>query len=493
MAGLEGIVEQFQNKNVLVIGDLFLDEHIYGDMLQISKEGPIPVVTVTERAYFPSAAGYIALALKALGLEAHVIGFVGHDTNGKLLIDELLKRHLNIDGVFIHEKMKTCTKIRISAGGKHTATQELLRVDYIQRNELPGDWQQQLIRALINKIDIADAIILVDKLSIIINQEFMRKVVEIAKQAKKPIIADSERLNNSFRHFDLIVANDVEASTATNIPINDLASLEAAGTQLIRAQDNANAVITRGAEDMAIFGKDGEMSMLPVQPQKVFNARGVGEIVAATLTAAMTTGASVSKAAELANHTAGLAIKKSGIPLVLRDELLRAIRQHSQLLDIQKLVTLDELKSSVDQAKLAGKKVVWTNGCFDIMHVGHILYLEKAKAYGDLLIVGLNSDASIKLTKGPTRPIVEESQRAKLLSSLSCVDYIIIFSEKTPMKLLEILKPDVYVKGGDYTLDTINQEERRFIESYGGTIELMPGIDGMSTSALIKRILKAHH
>lgn len=493
MENFETIIENFQNKKILIVGDLFLDERIYGDMLDISNEGPIPVVSVQENSYFPSAAGYTAAALKALGLEAHVVGFVGHDINGKILIDELVRRKINIDGVFIHDKLQTNMKLRINAGGKHTPTQEILRVDYTNSEELQGNWQQKLFSVILKKINEVDAVIIADKLALTINEDFMQKLVAISKRANKPIIADSDRLNKKFQKFDLIIANDTEASAATNIEITDSSALKAVGAKLLNDRQNENVVITRGAKGMTVFEKNGRVTDIPTQAQKVFNVTGAGEIVTAAMTAALAGGAGIVSAARLANFAAGIVVGQSGVTVVLKDELLREIRKRVRLLDAEKNVEFDELKSRVAKARQTGKRVVWTNGCFDIMHVGHILYLEKARALGDLLVVGLNSDASVRQSKGPTRPIVEEAQRAKLLSSLICVDYIIVFSEKTPMKYLEELKPDVYVKGGDYTIDTINQQERRLVESYGGKIELMPGIEGMSTTTLINRILKAYN
>ena len=492
MKNFETIIKNFQNKHILIVGDLFLDEYIYGDMVEISKEGPIPVVNVKERSYFPSAAGYTAAALKALGLNAHLAGFVGHDTNGKILIDELVKHKLNIDGVFIHEKMKTNTKIRINAGKMHTPMQEILRVDSAYSGEIKGSWQSELLQVILKKIELVDAIILVDKLSGIIAEDFMKKMVDIAQKSHKPIIADSDRLNHTFRNFDLIIANDTEASSATHIQIADSTTLKLAGTKLLTEQANDTIVITRGADGMTVFEKNGHITDLPTQPQKVFNVIGAGETVTATITAALVGGAIMIEAARLANNAAGISVRQSGNTVVSRDKLVGFMRRQLHLLDAEKIVSLDELKLIVDKEKEVRKTIVWTNGCFDLMHVGHILYLEKAKTLGDILIVGLNSDASVRQSKGSTRPIVEETQRAKLLSSLSCVDYVTIFSDETPMSWLKELKPDIYVKGGDYTIDTINQQERKLIESYGGRIELMPGIEGMSTTHLIDRILKAN-
>jgi D-beta-D-heptose 7-phosphate kinase/D-beta-D-heptose 1-phosphate adenosyltransferase len=206
----------------------------------------------------------------------------------------------------------------------------------------------------------------------------------------------------------------------------------------------------------------------------------------------MVANASPLDVAGLANLTAGVAVAKPGLAEISREELLAFALRKSAELEAQKVVSLADLKQIVIAAHKQGKKVVWTNGCFDIMHVGHILYLEKARRLGDLLIVGLNSDASVRSGKGPSRPIVEEKQRAKLMSALSCVDYITVFDEQSPVGIIELLQPDVYAKGGDYSLASLNQDERRIVEAYGGRIELLPGVPGMSTSHLIDKILKTY-
>jgi D-beta-D-heptose 7-phosphate kinase/D-beta-D-heptose 1-phosphate adenosyltransferase len=265
--------------------------------------------------------------------------------------------------------------------------------------------------------------------------------------------------------------------------------VEQAGQKLLDSLKVTNVVITRGSQGMSIFTNSNHPIHLSTHHQEIYDVTGAGETVTATITAALVSGATIVEAGRLANYAAGYAVSRPGLTLVSKNDLLHQIRLELAQRDAEKVVSVDELKTIIENLKKQGKSVVWTNGCFDLIHVGHILYLEDARAQGDMLVVGLNSDESVRLLKGLNRPIVEETQRAKLLASLSCVDYVVVFSDKSPFKVIQYLQPDVYIKGGDYTIDTINQEERRLVEGYGGRIAIVPGIDGMSTTNLIQRIL----
>ncbi|NIA30003.1 MAG: D-glycero-beta-D-manno-heptose 1-phosphate adenylyltransferase, partial [Actinobacteria bacterium] len=250
--------------------------------------------------------------------------------------------------------------------------------------------------------------------------------------------------------------------------------------------------LTRGAEGITVAESGKQACHLPTKAREVFDVNGAGEAVLAAVVAGKLGGLTSTDTGRFANICAGLAVSKPGLAEISRQELVRFEQRLNAEITAEKLLTLDRLKLVVDKARADKKRVVWTNGCYDIMHVGHILYLEKAKALGDILVVGLNSDASVRKYKGPLRPIVEETQRAKLLTSLTCVDYVVIFDDESPIRLIEKLHPDIYAKGGDYTVDTINQDERHVVEAYGGEIALLPGVEGMSTTNIIDKILEAY-
>ena len=489
MEVFEKLVQKLDSKQILVLGDLYLEEHIRGQVENISSEGPIQEVKIAERNYYPGAAGHAAALLQALGLKAHVVGLVGHDSNAKILIDELVKNNINIDGVFIHEELTTNTRTRISVSSTHLPNQEVMRVSTPDYDMISGTWQGKLIDVIKNKIELVDAILLVDKQSVLINSDFIKPVLELARKNNKIIVGDSDRNREMFKDFDLLVCNDREASETSGVVGNDNQSVEDAGLKLQKELNNKYVIVTRGPRGMSVVNEKGRVAHIATNAQQIFDLTGAGETVSATLAAALAGGLTIIQAARLANYAAGVSVQKPGLAVVSKIELLKQIRKESAQLDAEKVVELKELKKITSKAKKEGKIVVWTNGCFDLMHVGHILYLQHARAHGDLLVVGLNSDASISDFKGPSRPIVEESQRAKLLASLTCVDYVVIFPDTTPIDLIDALKPDVYVKGGDYTIDTIDQNERQLVEGYGGQIALMPGVDGMSTTSIIEKIL----
>lgn len=490
MERFEQIVNDFGKKDILVIGDLYLEEYISGKMVGIAKEVPHPVIGLSERKYYPGAAGHVAASLQSLGFNAHIIGLIGHDSNGKILFDQLQSHKINIDGVYINEEMKNNTHLRIIVHQSNSYNQEILRIDTPEPMSLSDEWQEKLLNIVSEKIEDAAAVVLVDKQAKLLSQKFVHQIYEIARKNKKLIIGDSDRKRELFENFDVIVCNELEASETTGIRIENLVHLEAAGQKMLTSLKVANVVITRGSQGMSIFTNTNHPVHLSTHPQEIYDVTGAGETVTATIAAALISGASIVEAGRLANYAAGCAVSRPGLTLVSKNDLLHQIRLELAQLDAEKIVEVEELKSIIEKLKKQGKAVVWTNGCFDLMHVGHILYLKDARAQGDLLVVGLNSDESVRILKGPNRPIVEETQRAKLLASLSCVDYVVVFSDKSPFKVIQYLQPDVYIKGGDYTIDTINQEERRLVEGYGGRIAIVPGIDGMSTTNLIQRILE---
>ncbi len=246
-------------------------------------------------------------------------------------------------------------------------------------------------------------------------------------------------------------------------------------------------MVTLGPDGIACFNADGSFENVPIRAVNVVDVTGAGDTVTAAATLTLVAGGALHEAAFLGNLAAGVAVAQTGVVTVSNEEVRDALLEGDNIPSL-KLKTLDQLRAVMKRLKREGKRVVWTNGCFDILHVGHIMYLQAARQEGDIMIVGLNSDASVRENKGPDRPVVCERDRAQVLSALECVDYIVIFDEKTPMPLLEALQPDVYAKGGDYTLDTIVQEERRLVETYGGAIAIIPGREGSSTTYIINKI-----
>jgi D-beta-D-heptose 7-phosphate kinase/D-beta-D-heptose 1-phosphate adenosyltransferase len=326
-----------------------------------------------------------------------------------------------------------------------------------------------------------------DQVKSVATRRVLDAVVECAKQHKLITVGDSRGRAGEFRGFDAMVPNDREAGIGTGIDVVDEETLNAAGKALLKVCKNA--AVTRGQHGIRVYAADGSINDFPttVDPASVVDVTGAGDTVTAAVTVTLVAGGSLNDAAVIGNYAAGVAVAQRGVVTVPIDQLERAMFSAA---GPAKLKSLDDLKTELEGLRGEGKRVVWTNGCFDILHIGHISYLQRAAALGDVLVVGLNSDASVRALKGPDRPIIGEMERAFVLSALECVGLVTIFSDESPLDLIKVLKPDIYAKGGDYTLDTIVQPERHAVESYGGTIAILPAVEGRSTSSIISRIAK---
>ncbi|NOZ55654.1 MAG: D-glycero-beta-D-manno-heptose 1-phosphate adenylyltransferase [Calditrichaeota bacterium] len=485
------LLRKIEKLRVLVVGDVVLEETITGRMVGVAKEGPTPVVDVTGSVSEVGAAGFAArLAAQYAGSVALATA-VGKDAAGEQILEILRADGVDVSSVVADDTVATPTRTHVVAEAEHNPRQEVLRLRRVDRAGLTGGALSSLLSKLEKKLDQVDVVLFVDQDLGVASEQVVALLARAAQEGKVVVVGDSQTRASQLRGFSAVVVNDDEASRATGIrPTDEATAVQAA--ERLREQTGAGSVLlTRGARSAVLVTEKGSEAVA-VEPQRVYDVTGAGETVSVLFGLALAAGEPAENAAELATKVASLAVSYPGLAVVPRAELVRYLDRAQARLQAEKIVERDRLREIVVQAKRRGQRVVWTNGCFDLLHVGHILYLEKARSLGDLLVVGLNSDASVRATKGPTRPIVQEAQRAKLLASLSCVDYVVIFDEESPKQLIAELQPDVYVKGGDYTLDTINQEERRIVEGYGGEIALLPGAEGMSTTNLIEKILKVH-
>lgn len=480
---LSSILSKFDKVRLLAIGDIYLDENVYGKVTEVSLEAPIPVLEVLERRYNPGAAGNAGCNASALGATVYMLGVIGADSNAEILKKEFQKRKVNIDYLVVDPVRPTNTYGKLRAGGHNIPTQEVLRTDTPRPKPISGKVEEQIIKNIWKVAKKVDAIMVGDQVSSVITPNVLSALTECAKKYRLITVADSRARANIFKGFDVILPNDKEAGIATNINVVDYESLKKAGKALLKSAKNA--MITRGPDGITIFYEDGRVEDVPIAPVQVVDVTGAGDTVTATVTLALVAGANLHECAVLGNTSAGVAVAQHGVVTVSREEVEQALQGAGGPF---KLKTLSQLKKIVQQLREQNKKIVWTNGCFDILHVGHITYLMRAKKEGDVLIVGLNSDRSVRQIKGEGRPVISEQNRALVLSALECVDYIVIFDEKSPLPIIKQLRPDVYAKGGDYTIDTLVQSERRFVESYGGHIALIPGVEGQSTTRIIHKV-----
>lgn len=481
-------VALFQNARILVVGDIYLDENTYGVMTGISLEAPVPIFEVTERRYNPGAAGNAACNAAALGAATWMVGYVGNDMNAQVVLEEFAARGVHTECIVRHPTAPTNTYGKLRAGTFNAPSQEVLRTDTPSPTLVTGEVEAAIINQIREMAPQVDAIMVVDQVASVVTEAVLSTVVEVAEAHGLVTVGDSRSRAGLFHGFDVLVPNDREACIGAGIDPDTPDGLDKAATLLREAAKNL--LITRGPEGIRIYAADGTARDVPIERVQAVDVTGAGDTVTACVTCALCAGATLEEAAALGNKAAGVAVQQQGVVTVPAAVLTGALQGvANEGLAAKKVKARADLAGIVRQLKQEGKRVVWTNGCFDLLHAGHLTYLHKAAQLGDVLVIGLNSDASVQEVKGPQRPIINEHDRALILAELECVGYLTFFSEPTVVPLLEALQPDIYAKGGDYTLDTINQDERAIVEAYGGEIALIPGVEGQSTSALIARIL----
>lgn len=482
---LQTILQKFPTLRVMAVGDIFLDENVFGAVNEVSLEAPIPVFEVHEKRHNPGACGNAACNAASLGAQVTMVGVVGADVNADIVRREFEARGVCADGLVADPARPTNTYGKLKASGHNAPLQEVLRTDTPRPPLISGDVEAGVIAQIERLAPQVDAILIGDQISSVISAGVLKAIVACAQKHKLVTVADSRARAGIFDGIDLIVPNDTEAALAAGLEDLSDAGVHAAGKYLL--QHSKNVFVTRGPKGITIFAADGTVDDVPVGPVKaIVDVTGAGDTVAAACVLTLAAGGTLREAAVLANQAAGIAVQQQGVVTVSLAEVEESL---SGTQGPTKLKKLEALKSAVKKMQRDGKKVVWTNGCFDIMHVGHITYLLQARAVGDVLVVGLNSDASVRAIKGEKRPIINEQDRATVLASLECVDYLVLFDDPSPIKIIETLQPDVYAKGGDYTVDTINQDERRLVEDYGGSIAIIPGSEGHSTSNIVGKIM----
>ncbi|MFL2701529.1 MAG: bifunctional D-glycero-beta-D-manno-heptose-7-phosphate kinase/D-glycero-beta-D-manno-heptose 1-phosphate adenylyltransferase HldE [Gammaproteobacteria bacterium] len=460
--------------NILVFGDVMLDRYVSGSVDRVSPEAPVPVLKPIKEEIRLGGAANVALNLSSLGSKVSLIGISGKDSSSAQ-ISNLLKEN-KIKNEIVKSNLPTITKLRLLS-----SKQQLLRVDN-EEEFTKEDWNSAKKRF--------DKSIALNSNNLLIISDYGKGtlqdipgLIKKAKKSKKIVLVDPKGNNFSkYKGADVITPNFSEFIGEVGA-VKSEREITAKAKSLIKSLKLGALLVTRGPEGMTLFNKEkGKVvrSDFPTQAQEVFDVSGAGDTVIASVAAALSTGLDMTSAVKLANVAAGIVVGKSGTATASISE----IEPHFTGEDL--VFSLKEAKKHSVMLRKNGKKVVFTNGCFDILHAGHVHYLEQAKELGDELVVGLNSDSSVKTLKGPSRPINNLEQRAKVLSSLKCVDRIVSFADETPIKLIKEIKPDVLVKGGDYKVkDVVGHKE---IKSWGGEVKIIPLVPGLSTTNIIKQL-----
>ena len=469
-----------QNKTpkILVVGDLMIDHYLWGSSERISPEAPVPVVNVDSESTVLGGAGNVINNLNALGAVVDVISVIGECETSKELKDLLCDIKIETQYLITQKNRVTSKKSRIIA-----AQQQVVRYDRESTSEINNKSQVAILKVFKKIVNNYDVILLSDYGKGVLTFELTQSLISIANENKKKLLVDPKGLDYSkYKGAYLLTPNKKEASEATNIIIKDNESL----TQSIRILkdqiDLTVSLITLSEKGVAIF--DNELRIHPTVAREVFDVTGAGDTILASLGFALSCNKDIDEAIKFANLASGIVVGKIGSATATLNEIIEYESSLNKSTSDEHIKTWDEISSIISELKNNDKKIVFTNGCFDILHIGHVKYLEKAKNFGDILILGLNSDNSTHRLKGKNRPINTQDDRAYILASLEVVDYVVIFNEDTPLDLIKLIKPDVLVKGGDYEgKEVVGQDIAK-------ELKLVQFIDGKSTTKTIERIQK---
>lgn len=462
--------------SILVVGDLMIDHYLWGGCDRISPEAPVQVVDIKRESSTLGGAGNVVNNLISLGANVDVCSVIGDDDNGRELSRMLEGVGVSIDGLVIQEERKTSKKSRIIA-----SNQQIIRYDKESKDSVLDSSKELMLEYIAKHIDSYDSVIISDYGKGVVTHELAQGVIKLSKMAGKKVLVDPKGSDYSkYSGAYLLTPNKKESIEATGIEIVDDESLRSALLKLKKECDLECSMITLSEDGIAIYDKN--MRKFPTVAREVFDVTGAGDTVIASLSFALSVGANIDRAATFANHAAAVVVGKIGSATTTIDEIEEyEYGLHKSTSDTH-IKSKEQIYALVERLKKERKKIVFTNGCFDILHVGHVKYLQEAKSYGDVLIVGLNSDSSVRELKGPTRPINSEEDRAYILASLEAVDYVVMFSEDTPYELIKNISPDILVKGGDY-------EGKQVVGSeFAGELRLVKFVDGKSTTSTIEKI-----
>lgn len=465
----------FDNR-VLVVGDVMLDRHIHGHVRRISPEAPVPVVGLLGEVCTPGGAGNVAAGLAGLGCDTTLAGLIGTDAEGTMLREALVAKGVARLELVERSELTTVSKTRILS----EAHQQLLRLDRDGDRAQFAACEDHVLARILPQIADHSAVVLADYEKGVVTPGVARAIIAECRRLDVPCVVDPKKLDFApYRGATIVTPNLLEAERTVGRPLIVDEETGLAAEELRESLDLDGMLITRGPQGMTLALPDATYH-IPSQTRDVADVTGAGDTVVAVLAASLGAGWPIADACRLANTAAGIAVSRPGTYVVQAEELQAAWGGLSP-----KILRAEGAARVLAEARRRGRRIVFTNGCFDILHAGHLSCLEGAKRLGDLLVVGLNSDASVRNLKGPARPVIREDDRASLLAGLACVDAVVLFDEPTPIHLIETFEPDVLVKGGDYTIDQIAGAD--VVLARGGRVVALPLVAGLSTTAILDR------
>jgi D-beta-D-heptose 7-phosphate kinase/D-beta-D-heptose 1-phosphate adenosyltransferase len=484
MFDFDALSHAITSQTVLCVGDLMLDEFVYGEVSRISPEAPAPVIAVQRSETNIGGAGNVARNIASLGARCIFVGLVGEDQAGAKLQAQLSQESL-IESVLISDPSRPTTR-KVRFVSEHFST-HMLRADWELAQPVSADIEQKLIDAILPLLPRADIVLLSDYAKGALTARVIRNVIEAARKLGKRVIVDPKNVNFAiYRGATLLTPNRKEFAEATRSRAETEKDIAEAAQDAMQLADCEAMLVTQSEHGMTLVPRSGEAIHVPAHPVKVRDVSGAGDTVAAALAVSLAAGADWETALRMANAAAAVAVSKKGTAIATSVELRRKILPHAFLAAEEKIIaTSGGLDAHLLDWRKQALRVGFTNGCFDILHPGHVKVLTAARGACDRLIVGLNSDASVKRLKGKGRPVQDERARAEVLAALEAVDLVVIFEEDTPIKLITQIKPSVLVKGGDYAREQVVGHE--IVAANGGEIVLVDILEGFSTTSLVRR------
>ena len=471
---------------VLVVGDFMLDVYIYGDAVKISPEAPVPVLKIAETEHRCGGAGSVAANLTALGAKAYCLGVTGDDRDSEILRMKLIEAGADIDGLFKAANRPTISKQRLIGLAQHLHRQQLIRIDRESAEPLSEELNEAILAAYKDNLPKIDIICLQDYNKGLLSDSLCRQMIRLAKKANKKVLVDPCLTSDYSKYIGAtaITPNRKESSAAAGFEVTDAETAAKAADYLFQKLQLEAVVITLDKEG-AYLKTESKSLMIPTRPRSVYDVTGAGDMVLATFAATLAAGCDYETAVHLSNIAGGIEVEKFGTATVSAEEIADEIARQNRGSG-GKIRTADSLLSEIAWHRRQKKTIVFTNGCFDVLHIGHVEYLQFCRQQGDIVVVGLNSDSSVKMIKGSDRPINNQHDRAAILAALEVVDYITVFTEPEPTNLIKKVRPEVLVKGEDWAIKGV--VGREFVESYGGKVALAPLVKSKSSSATIEKI-----
>jgi D-beta-D-heptose 7-phosphate kinase/D-beta-D-heptose 1-phosphate adenosyltransferase len=488
-ADLIDLVQHLGQPRVLVLGDLMLDRYVWGDAERISQEAPVILLRADKREERLGGASSVATMLRALGAKVSLVGVVGADFDGARIRQHLGDLDIDHEGVINDTGRPSTVKERYIGRAAHRHPQQLLRVDFETRAVVPSSVESALCDAVQHQIRRSDIVLISDYDKGVCTPGLLQAAIAAARERGIRTVADPIRRADygKYRGCSSMTPNRFEAAQATGRAVDSNSEALAAAAQLMGDLDLEAGIVTLDKDGMALAHRDGRRKIFPTRPRQVYDITGAGDMVMSVLAMALAAGADYEPAIRLANVAGGLEVEKIGVATVTRDEILRDLLHEGGIGNgQQKLLPVNLLTLALESRRRLGQRIVFTNGCFDVLHAGHVQYLQEARQQGDLLVVGLNSDASVRQIKGPARPVNALADRTAVLTGLTSVDYINVFESPTPLELIKAVKPDVLVKGADYRAEEVVGAE--FVNSYGGRVHLVPLREGLSSSGILRKL-----